>query len=127
MDKGPWNVDVNDPNLSVKACSSASWFGWKKADAVGSISTTLYGNGRATLQYANCNTQGMVVVYLNDAQIFVHAHTQTVETKEFEFFDGDVVKISEENSGVIQFNDLSISGCSGIYAVYLIFSHNFAT
>ena len=63
MDKGPWNVDVNDPNLSVKGCSSASWFGWKLGDAVGSISTTLYGNGRATLQYANFNTQGKVVVY----------------------------------------------------------------
>ena len=77
---------------------------------VPSMNTTLHESGRAILDLGNCNNKGMVVAYKNDVELVSLSAYETNHV-EFEFQDGDVITILE-HGGVIQFNNLSIVGCS---------------
>ena len=101
---GPWN---HNGDYYDSICSDASWFGWKGGSGVGSIITTLHENGKAILDFGNCNKQGIVVAYKNGVQIASVGASATSKI-EFEFSNGDVIKISEVYSAIIQFNDLKI-------------------
>ena len=59
------------------------------------------------MDFGNCNKQGIVVAYKNGIQIASVGASATSKV-EFEFSDGDVIKISELNAAIIQFNDLKI-------------------
>ena len=103
---GPWNKDA-----AKWGCPSwTSWFGWDYPGAA-SISTTLYGKGKAFLEFGNCHSQGDVAVYKNDVQLS-SVGAKKEDKVEFEFNDGDVLKITELNTAIIQFNNLEIVGCS---------------
>ena len=63
------------------------------------------------MEFGNCHSDGNVAAYKNDVQLSsVGANTE--DQIEFEFQDGDVIKITEHNEAIIQFNDLKIVGCS---------------
>ena len=57
------------------------------------------------MDFGNCNKQGIVVAYKNGIQIASVGASATSQV-EFKFSDGDVIKISELNAAIIQFNDL---------------------
>ena len=105
-----WTVDYGPWSGPDGYCSNAHvcWYGW--GGGVGSISTILHGNGRAFLNFGNCYTGGQVKVSKNDIEILSLDGLTTAQI-EIEFQDGDVIKLSEHNVGVIQFNDLSIVEC----------------
>ena len=74
--RGPWNKwDFQAGYNSGKAITtmpscmqSASWYGWNyPGDS--SISTILHGNGKAILEFGNCNSGGTVVASINDEEI----------------------------------------------------------
>ena len=88
-------------------CSGASWFGWKGGNAVGSILTILHGSGNAILDFGNCYKGGIVVAYKNGEEIASVGASSTHKV-EFEYSDGDEIKISELDKAIIQFNDLKI-------------------
>ena len=112
--KGPWNQNAN-----YWGCAKASWFGWDWPGAA-SISTTLHGKGKAILEFGNCHGRGDVTVYKNDVEIS-SVGAKKEDIIEFEFSDGDVLKITEHNTAVIQFNNLEIIGCSsGMKIFYVI-------
>ena len=75
------------------------------------MTTTLHGSGRAILDFGNCNNNGIVVAYKNDVEM-LSLSANTKDQIEFDFQDGDVIRISELNEGIIEFNGLSIVGCS---------------
>ena len=100
---GPWNE-----NATQWGCDKGSWFGWTWPGEA-SISTTLHGKGEAILDFGNCNAMGDVTVYKNDIKLS-SVGAGKVDQVEFEFHDGDVLKITE-NQGIIQFNDLKIVEC----------------
>ena len=102
---GPWNIE----NAAQWGCDKAFWFGWDHPGAT-SISTTLHGKGEAILDFGNCNAMGDVTVYKNDIKLS-SVGAEKVDQVEFEFHDGDVLKITE-NQGIIQFNDLEIVECN---------------
>ena len=105
---GPWNSN---------ACSGASWHGWNAGAAEGSISTTLHGSGKAILDFGNCNWGGTVVAYKNGVEVASVGSSATHKI-EFEFVDGDVIKMTEFSNGILQFNDLEIVKCTqGKYSV----------
>ena len=103
--KGPWNQNAN-----YWGCAKASWFGWDWPGAA-SISTTLHGKGKAILEFGNCHGRGDVTVYKNDVEIS-SVGAKKEDIIQFEFSDGDVLKITEHNTAIIQFNNLEIIGCS---------------
>ena len=101
---GPWNE-----NATQWGCAKASWFGWTWPGEA-SISTTLHGKGKAILEFGNCHKMGNVFAFLNDVKLSsVWAKKETQVG--FKFNDGDVLKISEYNHAIIQFNNLRIVGC----------------
>ena len=116
--EGPWNQTTE----AAKAdCSTkASWFGWTPYQDA-SISTKFQGKGNATLRFGNCFDQGQVFAHLNNEPITsvqdgipqeVGVGAKTEMEIEFEFHDGDELKIFEANDGIIQFNNLAIVGCA---------------
>ena len=116
---GPWRELDSNSELGL-AVSEAPWFGWNEnndGDDVASISYTFKGNGKANLNYGNCFKQGEVVAVafrkkygqetISKAGMF-QPHTDI----EFEFQDGDELKISELKGAIIQFNNLTLVGCA---------------
>ena len=106
IEVGPWNGgDFGDCR------SKSSWFGYsylKNDDS--SISTTLNGKGKAILKFGNCWKNGIVIVYKNDVEL-KSVGAKSEDNVEFDFEDGDVLKITEKGNGIIQFNDLKFLEC----------------
>ena len=89
----------------------SNWYGWNPKHPVGSISTTLYGNGRAKLDFGNCEggqNIRFVKVYLDGTEIDSAPNSTPSKSTEFDFTDGSVLKISEHNESILQFNSLEI-------------------
>ena len=118
-----WDLGVehwqNDhPKIKTKCrretVGRINWFGWSKGSAVGTVSTTLRGNGSATLDFGNCWNGGKVKVYLND-QVVASAQKMTYsKTVAFNFQDGDVLKLRDEGDGArIVINQITFSCSSG--------------
>ena len=111
LNNGPWNDAPWD------YCSVAPWFGWKSNDKVGSIKTTLYGIGYASLTFGNCWTTGTVNLYL-DGAIIDSAGPGSMKTAIFDYSNGNELKLDETNEGIIMFEDFKISNCEGKQIIY---------
>ena len=84
-----------------------SWFGW---GGNGYIETTLHGCGRARLDFGNC-AQCKVSVQLCGKTIATHCFAS--KTIEFDFKEGDVLRLSHCTSkgGIIKFNSFKVIHC----------------
>ena len=85
-----------------------NWFGW--SNQLGSIDTTLQGNGKARHSFENCHDHGHVDVLLDGDKITsgkAHVNNKKVE---FYFKNGTQLEISEK-AGIIQRNSLEIIEC----------------
>ena len=92
-------------------CSEYSWYGWAPNDKQASISTTLHGIGKAVLEFGNCWKSGKVVAYKNNVEIkSIDARNEA--QVEFDFENGDVLKITEHGEGIIRFDDLRFDWCA---------------
>ena len=74
------------------------------------------------MDFGNCNKQGIVVAYKNGIQIASVGASATSKV-EFEFSDGDVIKITEFG-GIIQFNDLEIVKCTQGEKIHILLFTN---
>ena len=63
------------------------------------------------MDYGNCNGGGTVVAYKNGVEI-ASVGSSATDKIEFEFIDGDVIKMTEFTGGILQFNDLEIVKCT---------------
>ena len=107
-----WIVDVTTSNTQYNAqCGNRAWFGWKGGNAVGSVSATFTGSGKAVLIFGNCWTRGNVEAYLNNKMIGAVQNFGN-KTIEFTFSKGDVLTIEEQNTALIQLHKLAIE-CGG--------------
>ena len=86
------------------------WYGWKGLDNVGSINTTLFGCGNATLDFGNCSNKGSVVAYKNGEELATVRHLRNTSVT-FEFSDLDLIDIREFKSGIILFNNFVQNPC----------------
>ena len=108
---GSWTA----PYVDSKNCKN--WFGWRPNDPVGSISTTLNGQGKAELDFGNCfcpgGAGGTVVAYIDGIEIGSASSCSGGSKKvHFQFSHGSKLKIIEENTAIIQFNSLNIIDCT---------------
>ena len=107
LSNGPWNDD------SIWSyCTVAPWFGWKNNNPVGSIKTTLYGIGHASLTFGNCWMTGTVNLYL-DGAIIASAGPRSMKTAIFDYSNGNELKLDETDTGIIRFDDFKIYNCEG--------------
>ena len=105
MDRGIFQ-GANVWGPAKAAChSEGTWYGWGNSGAVGKISTVLKESGRAKLDFGNCwiepNTDDAVIVYLNDKEISSASKETPSKIIEFDFKDGDVLKLEEVNNVII--------------------------
>ena len=114
LGSGPWNKDPSylGGYTYPGNCSGSLWFGYESGNAVGSIKTTLYGSGNASLTFGNCCSTGTVNLYL-DGMIIASAEATSMKTVTFDFSNGNELKLDEVNSGIIKFEDFKISNCEG--------------
>ena len=78
------------------------------------MKTKLIGRGKGKLDFGNCYkaVTGVVKVSL-DGNVIATAQKGTEEVVEFDFTDGNELKLSEENYGVIMFNSFEVLNCEG--------------
>ena len=102
------------------APSCVNWWCWGPPND-GDISTQLIGNGRGRLSYGLCNgggendTSAKVTVYLNGNEIssnFGGSVRKVSKDVDFDYSDGDIIKIEETGKIVFQFNSFTELGCN---------------
>ena len=106
-DHGVWQKNIE---LEKNVCSN--WYGFNNGKAIGSVSTTFHVKGRARLDFGNCYTRGTVYASLDGNVIASAPQNTPSKTVEFDFNVGSILKITEENVAIIQFNSLNIVQCN---------------
>ena len=106
-DHGVWQQ--NKTNWLKNVCSN--WYGFNNGNNIGSVSTTFYVKGRARLDFGNCYTSGTVFALLDGNVIASVPQNTPSKTVEFDFNVGSILKITEVNVAIIQFNSLNILQC----------------
>ena len=119
MKNAGWNLGVEEwqnshAKVAEKCRRGTNWFGWSAHAKVGIVSTTLQGNGKATLDFGNCWDTGEVKVYLNDEVVASAQKNTPSKTVSFNFHDGDILKLRDEGpNSKITINDITFSCISG--------------
>ena len=114
-----WTIDIDSDSdfYTNKFCSkwgTQNWYGFKKEIAMGSISTTFIGRGRARLVFGNCWASGTVKVYLDRTVIAFAPGNTPSKTVEFNFKVGSILRITEEDVAIVSYNLLHIIQCNGV-------------
>ena len=118
-----WHFDLTHGKWNSDILCSGTWFGFTHGEFVGSISTSLYGQGNASLTFGNCWDTGEVKLFLNEIEISsVGPHSQ--KTVVF-YFDNSVMKLEEHGVGIIEFVQFEISQCNVGCKSYEILKNNF--
>ena len=113
-----WIIDCSHGASDYSNGVCSNWYGFNNWDEIGSVSTTFKDKGRAILDFGNCYTSGDVYAHL-DGNVIAAAPNNTLSmTVEFNFNIGSILKITEENVGIIQFNSLNIIQCNGNNSEY---------
>lgn len=103
MSHNGWSLGVhqwqnNHPKVVPRCRRGRNWFGWSNGRSVGTVATTLTGNGIAILNYGNCWTSGWVRVRLNNKLISQALKNQRARIARFRFRHGDRLTITDEGS-----------------------------
>ena len=88
-----------------------NWYGYEDYSAIGSITTTLSGTGRAKLNFGNCYTSGNVKVFLDNTEIATVSGDEKSKTVEFDYNDGNELKLTEDFA-IIVFNSFEVLSCT---------------
>ena len=108
-------VQANEENLSD--CGKGKrWFGYNY-DSGGSVNTTLFGCGNASLNFGNCYESGKVLAYLNGIELGSVTGLKN-KTIDFGFMDGDSIEI-QENGGIILLNNFVQNPCPGESRIFI--------
>ena len=112
-----WTIDVSRGSFTnstgcPKAEEDDSWYGFDVYNK-GSIETTLHGCGRARLDFGSCSdgySFGETNIYLNEKIISKATAGELSKEIEFDFNEGDILKL-EEWSSTLKFNNFTILSC----------------
>ena len=97
-------------NEIYKNCGNGlEWFGYYSSGD-GVIKTTLYGCGKAILDYGNCFEDGTVGIFLDNYLIGATYHTQS-KLISFSYTNGSILEIKEIGQGIIKFNNFTVIEC----------------
>ena len=114
MKEGGWIVDEameHDKSFSANCGGHGTFWGYKKGWAAGFVEATFKGSGRGTLDFGSCYKGGITKVYLNGRPI-AHArgnHQSAIVS--FKYKRGDVLKVKEEQTGIMKINSFKLDDC----------------
>ena len=103
-----WTIDCGS---GVYPYTCSNWYGFSEGNTIGSVSTTFNVKGKARLDFGNCYSSGTVYAYLDGNVIASAPQNTPSKTVEFDCNIGSILKITEENVAIIQFNSLNIIQC----------------
>ena len=91
-----------------------NWYAFNNSKGSCSLKTKVIGRGRGKLDFGNCYkaNKGVVKVSL-DGNVIDSAQNGTEKVIEFDFSDGNELKLSEENYGIIMFNSFEVLNYKG--------------
>ena len=104
-----WEFDITQSNEGYDgSCKLGdTWYGFSYPGS-GSVEIKLEGSGVVALNVGNCFKRGVVKVFLNEMQVgLANAEVKFKDIDEFQFSDGDVLKIVEEDA-IIKLNAMEI-------------------
>jgi hypothetical protein len=113
MEQAGWGFSWNDANtfkpagLQRRVPSASYWGFMEPGDAV--ISLTLKGSGTLTLDYGNSWSAGFSRVFLNDVLQDEVGNSTLSKSVTFGFNSNDVLKLREDNIGILVINDITFS------------------
>ena len=114
MKEGGWIVDEameHDNSYSANCGGHGTFWGYKKGWGAGFVEATFKGSGRGTLDFGSCFKGGITKVYLNDRPIANARGNHQSATISFEYKRGDVLKIKEEQTGIMKINSFKLEDC----------------
>ena len=114
MEDAGWIVYVErdrNERFAANCGGYESFWGRKIGTTIGYVEATFKGKGRGTLDFENCFTRGQTKVYLNNRLVAAAESGQKSVVVSFYYKKGDVLKITEEEHGVIKINSFKIEGC----------------
>ena len=114
MKEGGWIVDEameHDNRYSANCGGHGTFWGYKKGWAAGFVEATLKGSEGGTLDFGSCYKGGITKVYLNHRTIAHARGNHQSATISFEFKRGDVLKIKEEQTGIMKINSFKLEDC----------------
>ena len=118
MKQAGWNIDVGPfgaaKDRQYRNCMKyiPTFFGYKNYREIGRISADFKGEGKATLNFGNCNRYGETKVFLNNVLISSAAANQNSRVVNFDYKPKDTLKLEEFNKSVIKINALQLR-CKG--------------
>ena len=129
MVKSGWEIDLNswfnksnsgiENQIYAKVCGYHTFWGYKYGTASGSVSASLKGTGIATLDFGSCGDSGITAVYLkrpflNYVRLAIAEGSKRELSKivSFSYEPGYIIKIEEEQTGIIKINSLKLR-CNG--------------
>ena len=116
-----WTIDVDSGSVlgqrHGKCRDDNSWYGYNYYNK-GSIKTTLHGCGKAELDFGECwNTNDYkyngrhIQVNLNGNEIGRAKAKELSKKIQFDFKEGDVLVLRDQNYGFMRFNNFTILSC----------------
>ena len=116
METNGWVFDIgHSMNIQTsgfhEACGGDTWYGWSHPGD-GSVRIVLIGSGEVTLNFGNCYSNGVVNVFQNDNLISSASANVKNVLASFPFSNGDVLKVTEENTAIIKLNSIDVK-CIG--------------
>ena len=91
-----------------------TFWGYRFDTDIGYVKASFKGVGTGTLDFGNCYYYGKTRVYLNNKRIAEAGPFHTSEVIRFNYKKGDVLKITEEEMGIIKINSFKLDACEEI-------------
>ena len=114
MKNGGWIDNGIESGIDyAMACGGYETFwGYKFASKIGYVKASFKGSGTGTLNFGNCYNRGKTRVYLNNQSIAEAGPFRTSEFIRFNYKQGDVLKITEEEPyAVIKIKSFKLDSC----------------
>ena len=121
MESNGWKTEIdnvhngnNTQNIDGYAAHCGkppTFYGYKLNQPIGRVTANFEGSGKAILNFGNCWYMGQTKVYMNYMEIASAEALNNSEVK-FDYKFGDVLKLEEQNMGIIKLNSLKLT-CNG--------------
>ena len=114
MKEGGWIVDEaieHDNSYSADCGGHGTFWGYRKGWGAGFVKATFKGSGKVTLDFGSCHKGGITKVYLNDKPIANARGNHQSVLISFRYKKGDVLKIKEEQTGIMKINSFKLQDC----------------
>ena len=117
MEQNGWDLNNSYQKKRLVLTENACWNLLKTIDqfkwivqqwSTATISTSFWGDGRATLEFGNCNQEGRVTVLLDGKEIGNSTLNKRSSSVSFNVAKGSILQVKTDHRAVIRLFDLKL-------------------